>query len=137
MEKKNLHRIVKTFYDALEEGKILGRKCTKCGHIEYPPYLACNTCGGLDTEWVELSGKAVATQIMAPSFGFSNKPFKERVGEYCVGAVQPEGCNEVNTCFIGVSPKRVDELRAKVPVPVKPVIVQEDGYKMVFWELDE
>ena len=137
MEKKNIKRIVKTFYDALEEGKILGRKCTKCGHVEFPPYLACNICGSLDTEWCEISGKAVATQIMAPSSAFSNKSFKERVGEYCVGAVKPEGSDEINTCLIGVSPKRVDELRGKVPVPVKPVIIQEDGYKMVFWELDE
>ena len=43
----------------------------------------------------------------------------------------------MDTCFVGISPKRVKELRARLPVAVKPVIVQEDGYKMVFWELDE
>lgn len=137
MEKQNLKFIVKAFYEALEEGKILGRKCTKCGHVEFPPYLACNTCGNLDTEWYEMSGKAVATQIMGPSFGFSNKGLKEQVGEYCVGAIQPEESDELDTCFIGLSPSRVDELRDKLPLPVKPVILQQDGYKMVFWELDE
>ncbi|MDR1245755.1 MAG: zinc ribbon domain-containing protein [Clostridiales Family XIII bacterium] len=137
MEKKDIKHIVKTFYNALEEGKILGRKCTKCGHVEFPPYLACNICGNLDTEWHEMSGKAVAMQIMAPSFGFSDKSFRDRVGDYCVGSVKPEESGELVTCFIGVSPGRVDELRGKIPFPVRPIIIQEDGYKMVFWELDE
>lgn len=130
-------RIVKTFYDALEEGKILGRRCTKCGHVEYPPYLACNTCGNLDTEWCEISGKAVATQIMPPAMMFFDPDFKQRVGDYLVASIKPEESDEVGSCLLGVSPERVDELRSRLPVPVKPVIVQEDGYKMVFWELDE
>lgn len=134
---KKYEKIVKTFYDALEEGKILGRKCTACGHIEYPPYLACNTCGNLDTEWVELSGKATLNLVMAPGMAFSDPVFARKVGPYCLGAVQPEGCDEVNTCIIGCGPERLPELRAKLPVPVKPCIVQEDGYKMVFWQLDE
>ena len=49
MTKYDLKPIVKTFYDALEEGTILGRKCLRCGHIEFPPFLCCNACGGLDT----------------------------------------------------------------------------------------
>ena len=48
MTKYDLEPITKTFYQALEEGTVLGRKCTKCGHIEFPPYLCCNSCGGLD-----------------------------------------------------------------------------------------
>ena len=39
MTKKDMEPIVKNYYLALEEGKILGRKCTDCGHIEFPPYL--------------------------------------------------------------------------------------------------
>jgi len=137
MLKKDLKRIVKTFYEALDEGKILGRKCTKCGHVEFPPYLACNTCGNLDTEWHEISGNAVLTQIMVPSLAFASKDLKERVGEYCVGVVKPEESDEIDTCIIGVSPSRVGELRGKLPLPVKATIVQEDGYKMAYWKLGE
>lgn len=132
-----VERIVKTFYDALEEGRILGRKCTKCGHVEFPPYLACNACGNLDTEWCEISGKAVATQVMVPAFAFSEPSFVESVGEHLIASVKPEESDEINTCLIGVGRERLDELRGKIPVPVRPVIIQQDGYKMVFWELDE
>ncbi len=130
-------KIVKTFYDSLEEGKILARRCTKCGHVEYPPYLACNACGNLDTEWIELKGDVMCTQIIPPSAMFLEPPFKAIVGDYFICSVQPENADEVGSCLINVDPARVDELRASLPVKVRPVIVQEDGYKNVYWELDE
>jgi uncharacterized OB-fold protein len=130
-------RIVKTFYDALEERKILGRKCTSCGHVEFPPYLACNACGNLDTEWCEISGKALATQFIAVPMAFSEPAVAEMLGDYVVATVQPEDSDEYNTCVVGVRPEQVDELNARLPIPVKPAIVQQDGYKMAFWRLDE
>ena len=132
-----LEKIVKTFYDSLEEGKILGRKCKECGHIEFPPYLACNTCGCLDTEWVEISGKGMVTQILAPAYAFSDPVFGELVGEYCLASVEPENADAINTCLLHCSQSRVEELRPKLPLPVKAVIIQEDGFKNVFWELEE
>ncbi|MBR2562109.1 MAG: hypothetical protein IKE31_08180 [Eubacterium sp.] len=134
---KKCERIVKTFYDALEEGRILGRKCTKCGHIEFPPYLACNACGNLDTEWVEMPKKAQMIQLLPSSPAFYDPDFHERAGDYMVAAIQPENADPLGTCLVNVDPSRLSELREKLPLPVKPVIVQEDGYKMVFWELDE
>ena len=52
-----LEKVVEKFYQNLEEGKITGRKCTKCGAVEFPPVYACNTCGCWDMEWVEISAK--------------------------------------------------------------------------------
>ena len=130
-------RIVKKFYDTLEEGRILGRKCTKCGHVEFPPYLACNECGNLDTEWFEISGKALATQFIRVPMALSEPTVAQMLGDYVAATVQPEDSDEYNTCVVGVKPEDVDELNARLPVPVKPVIVQQDGYKMVFWKLDD
>lgn len=131
-------KIVQTYYEALEEGRILGRKCKACGHIEYPPYLACNKCGHLDTEWCEISGKAVATRIMPASPAFTTTPFKEMCGgEFCVASIQPEGSDEVGTCLVGMTTEQCEALQDKLPVPVRPIIVQDDGFKTVLWELDE
>ena len=135
MEKK-YERIVKTFYDSLEEGKILGRKCTKCGHVEFPPYLACNECGNLDTEWVEISGKAVATQLIPCPPVFSDPGFEARHGrDYVLASIKPEDSDELSSIVVGVSPARAKELKEKLPLAVKPIILQEDVYKMVFWQL--
>ena len=32
-----LEKVVQTFYENLEAGKITGKKCTKCGNVEFPP----------------------------------------------------------------------------------------------------
>ena len=69
MTKYDLEPIVKTYYDALEEGDILGRKCTRCGHIEFPPYLCCNSCGCLDTKWVNLNHVRGVVKQALPTVG--------------------------------------------------------------------
>ena len=62
-----LERIVKPYYDWLHEGKIMARKCTKCGAVEWPPLLGCNTCGSPDMEWIEMSGKGQMVQMVMPA----------------------------------------------------------------------
>ena len=74
MTKYDLEPIVKTYYDALEEGDILGRKCTRCGHIEFPPYLCCNACGCLDTKWVNLNHVRGVVKQALPTVGASRFP---------------------------------------------------------------
>ena len=56
--------VVKKFYDSLDEGKLMGRQCTRCGAVEFPPVLVCNSCSCFDMEWVEVSGKAKVTDFV-------------------------------------------------------------------------
>ena len=56
-----LERIVKKYYDFLEEGKIMGRVCPQCKAVEWPPVYACNACGNMETEWQEIDGEAEIT----------------------------------------------------------------------------
>lgn len=138
MLKKDLKLIVKPYYEALEEGRILGRKCTKCGHVEYPPYLICNNCGCLETEWYEISGKAMATQLMPAAPAFIIPPVQERFGgQYCIAAITLEEGIDVGGAVINLSRERCEELQSKLPIAVKPVIVQDDGFKVAVWEIDE
>ena len=137
MDKLNYERINKGFYDFLEQGKIMGRKCPACGHIEFPPYIACNDCGNFETEWVDVADyPVVATSLVPPSMLFGDPEFQERFGgDYCYATVQVEGADEYNTCIINISSEQVAELSRKVPIALKPAIVQHEGYKMVFWEI--
>lgn len=45
------------FFDALDKGDALGRRCTACEAVSYPPLRVC-PCGERDGEWVRLSGRA-------------------------------------------------------------------------------
>ncbi|MCD7893203.1 MAG: zinc ribbon domain-containing protein [Erysipelotrichaceae bacterium] len=131
-----LEKIVKTYYDGLEEGKILGRKCKRCGAIEFPPVYACNTCGCPDTEWVEISGKAKMTSLIMPAV-LSTKPQNNDLMPYCFATVEIEEGAGVNAMVQGVSKKNRDELMAKLPVDVHAKIIQRGEVKTVIFELDE
>lgn len=131
-----LEKVVEKFYQGLEEGKILGKKCTKCGAVEFPPVYACNTCGGWDMEWVEISGKAKLHSIVMPA-ALSTKPEYKALGKYAYGEVELEEGSRLNAVVRGINKKKRNELLDKLPVDVKAAIYQRDGYKTVVFDLVE
>jgi len=44
------------FIDYLEQGKVEGTKCKKCGAIFFPPRADCYKCFSSDMEWFEVTG---------------------------------------------------------------------------------
>lgn len=131
-----LERIVKRFYDELDNGKMMGRKCTRCGAVEFPPVLCCNTCSCMDMEWHEISGNAEVTSCFLPAM-MSTLPQNEVFQPYAIGAVKLEEGTEFNAFVCGISRSNLKELRAKMPLPVKARIAPRDGYKMVVFDLVE
>lgn len=131
-----LEKVVEKFYEGLEEGKFLGRKCKECGAVEFPPVYACNTCGGMDMEWVEVSGKAVMKSIVMPA-ALSSKPEYSQMGPIAYGEVELEEGASFNAVVKGINKKKRKELLEKLPVPVHAEIFQRDGYKTVVFALDE
>ena len=47
----------KPFWDAVQEKRLVVRKCTSCNTLQYPPKPSCRTCGSEKLEWTETSGK--------------------------------------------------------------------------------
>lgn len=133
-----LEKVVQKFYDGLEEGKLLGRKCPKCGAVEFPPVYACNTCGSLETEWVEVSGKGVMKSIVLPA-ALSSKPEYKQMGKFAYGEIELEEGACFNGVVKGINKKKRKEIMeaGKLPVPVHAEIFQRDGYKTVIFALDE
>lgn len=131
-----LEKVVEKFYECLEDGKFLGRKCKECGAVEFPPVYACNTCGCMDMEWVEISGKAVMKSIVMPA-ALSSKPEYSQMGPIAYGEVEIEEGASFNAVVKGINKKKRKELLEKLPVPVHAEIFQRDGYKTVVFALDE
>lgn len=132
-----LEKVAATYYEGLEKGKLLGRKCIECGAVEFPPVYACNTCGCLETEWVEISGKAVMKSIVLPA-ALSSKPEYAKLGAFAYGEVQIEEGASFNAVVKGITKKKRAELLDKLPVPVHAEIIERDGgYKTVVFVLDE
>ena len=125
-----LEKVVETFYENLEKGKITGKKCTKCGAVEFPPVYACNSCGCWDMEWVEISGKAKMHSIVMPA-ALSSKPEYKELGKYAYGEVEIEEGARLNAVVRGINKKKRTEIleNDKLPVSCHASIYQRDGYK--------
>ncbi len=130
-----LEKVVQGFYDRLEEGKICGGKCPKCGAVEFPPVYACNSCGNLETEWYEISGNAKMHSIVMPA-ALSSKPEYKAMGKFAYGEIELEEGARLNAVVRGISKKSRKELLDKLPLDVHAAIYQRDGYKTVVFDLD-
>jgi hypothetical protein len=132
-----LEKVVEKFYTSLEEGKIMGRKCPKCGNVEFPPVYACNACGNYETEWYEISGKAKLHSIVLPA-ALSSKPEYKKMKKYAYGEVELEEGSRFNAVVLGISKKNRPELTAKLPLNIHAKIIERDiGVKTVVFELDD
>lgn len=134
-----LETAVRKYYEGLEQGKILGRKCKRCGHIEWPPFYACNECGCNDMEWVEMSGKGEISTIILPAV-LNAKPENADLAPYAYSVVTMDG-SEQNTVVQGITKENAEELWSLMPVPVKAKIVErgteDKKFKTVIFEVDE
>ncbi len=139
MSEVKLEKLVQPFYEALEQGKMMGRKCPECGAVEFPPVYACNTCGCLHTEWYEISGKAKMHSIVLPG-ALSSKPEYKAMGKYAYGEIELEEGTKFNGVVTGITKKNRDELAAQLPIDVHAKIIDKNdefGLKTVVFELDE
>ena len=133
-----LEKVVETFYQNLEKGKITAKKCTKCGAVEFPPVYACNSCGCWDMEWIEISGKAKLHSIVMPA-ALSTKPEYKALGKFAYGEVEIEEGARLNAVVRGINKKKRKEIleNNRLPVSCHASIYQRDGYKTVVFDLDE
>lgn len=48
---------VESFYQYINQGRVMAAKCNKCGTLHLPPKPICTNCYSTDLEWVAMSGK--------------------------------------------------------------------------------
>ena len=130
-----LERLVKTYYETLEEGKVLGRKCPVCGNVEWPPVYACNACGAMETEWCEMSGKGEIIQLIIPT-AMSLKPAYKHLEPYAYAWVKCAEGPERNVMVRGITRQNAAYVRAHLPYPVHMDIVQMNGFKTCVFAID-
>ena len=128
-------RHVKAYYDALEQGKLLGSKCPKCGNIEFFPYYSCSECGDYNLELVELSGDAVVESFVTTKG--ATAPLQGELGPYVIGGIKLKEGPRITATILGIDASNADEMYAKLPIPVKVKIVQlkDKNYKRIVWEV--
>lgn len=78
---------IESFYKFIEEGKLLGAKCSKCGKLLVPPKPMCPECFSKDLKWKELpkQGKLLTYTVIH----VSPKKFQQ-LAPYAVGIIELE-----------------------------------------------
>lgn len=128
-----MERVVKRFYEELENGKIMGRKCPKCGAVQFPPRIVCNSCGCMEQEWVEMSGKATLTDMTMPSrmTGSNTEVFQP----FVMGCIKMEEGPELNGIVRGIAEGMEEQVEENLPHSVKAEIFQLETFKTIVFDL--
>ncbi|MBI5969490.1 MAG: Zn-ribbon domain-containing OB-fold protein [Deltaproteobacteria bacterium] len=109
----------------LNEGKIMGSKCKKCGALALPPRPICVSCFGSHMEWVQFKGDgklAAFTSIVVAPPPMAKEGFG-RNNPYIVGVVELTEGPKVVARIIGVDAKRPEQI--KVGTPLKAEFLQK------------
>jgi uncharacterized OB-fold protein len=52
------------YFDALREGRLVLRSCTRCGHVGRPDTLSCSSCHSDELTWVGSPGDGVVVSAV-------------------------------------------------------------------------
>lgn len=128
--------LIKSYYDNLRQGKLIGHKCENCGAIAFPPTASCAKCGGFKQTPVELSGRGEVLYIshsMAPP---PNPRFND-IAPYAYGHVKLQEGVYVQAIITGVEidPESLNALFEAGPAPVVPDILELGGQPVLAFKL--
>jgi uncharacterized OB-fold protein len=102
----------------LNEGKIMGSKCRKCGALALPPRPICVSCFSSEMEWVQFKGDgklaAFTSIIVAPPL-MAKEGFG-RTNPYVVGVVELREGVKIVARITGVDAKKPEQIKVGMPL---------------------
>lgn len=141
-----LRPILKTYYDALEEGKILGMKCEECGDVVWPPLPTCQKCGSYHMDWIEMEQAPIVEEIRYEdssvggdyTFRKANQYFVDKA-PYCICVGRwPNGTEQFHAALYGITEENLEYWKSKLPFVAKVHLIQLDGdFKSVGLEVPD
>ncbi|MHA1803945.1 MAG: Zn-ribbon domain-containing OB-fold protein [Promethearchaeota archaeon] len=106
------------FYDSLEQKKIIGNKCQKCGDVFVPPRKICGKCNitiPLEENWVELPDTGILVNYTITPYRVSDRRAR-KAKSMIIGMINIDGSN---TCIVypllDVNPENI-KLNMKVKI---------------------
>ena len=119
MEKRPFSDI--SYKQFLNEEKLMGSRCKKCGSLYVPPRSICIKCHGSEMEWVQIKGTgklsaftciAIGPPIMIAE-GFNRKH------PYCSGVVELEEGPRVDARIEGVDTNNPEDIKLGMSLKAK------------------
>lgn len=97
----------------VNEGKIMGSRCKKCGSLALPPRPICVSCFSGEMEWVQFkgTGKLVAFTSIVVAPPYMVKEGFGRNNPYVVGVVDLDEGVKAVARIIGIDPKKPEQIK--------------------------
>jgi uncharacterized OB-fold protein len=108
-----------TFYEQfLNELKIMGSKCKKCGAMALPPRPICISCFGREMEWVQFNGtgKLAAFTSIAVAPPYMAKEGFDRNNPYVVGVIELDEGVKTVARIVGFDAKKPEQIKVGTPL---------------------
>jgi uncharacterized OB-fold protein len=105
----------------LNEEKLMGSRCTRCGTLSVPPRPVCVKCYGDKMEWVEMKGTGTLQAFTCIAVGPPSmiEEGYDRNNPYCSGVVELDEGVRVVARIEGVDTKNPENIKVGAPVRVK------------------
>ena len=105
----------------LNEEKLMGSRCKKCGAVFTPPRTICPKCHSMEGEWVQMKGegKLVTFTCIAVGPSFMVAEGYDRDHPYCTGVVGLAEGPKVCARIEGVEPSKPETIKIGIPLTVK------------------
>jgi uncharacterized OB-fold protein len=119
MEKRPFNDIA--YEQFLNEEKLMGSRCQKCGALFVPPRPICIKCYANKMEWIETkgNGKLVAFTCIAIGPPFMIKEGYDRKHPYVSGVVELEEGARVVARIEGVDGSKPESIKIGIPLRVE------------------
>ncbi len=110
-----------SYHKFLNEEKLMGSRCQRCGTLFVPPRPICIKCRKSDMEWVAMKGegKLVAFTCIAIGPRFMTEAGYDREHPYVSGVIKLEEGVRVDGRIEEVDGRRPETMRIGVPLVVK------------------
>jgi uncharacterized OB-fold protein len=105
----------------LNEEKLMGSRCKKCGALFVPLRSICIKCYATEMEWVEMKGKGKLAAFTCISVGppFMIAEGYDRKRPYCSGVVALEEGTRVVARIEGVDGSKPETIKIGAPLQVE------------------
>ena len=105
----------------LNEEKLMGSKCKKCGDLSIPPRPVCTKCYGSELEWVQMKGKGKLAAFTCIAVGPPHMVEEgyNRQHPYCSGVVDLEEGGRVVARIEGVNASQPETIKVGMPLTVE------------------
>ncbi len=100
------------FWEGVQQHRLLIQRCAGCSELRHPPQPACPSCGSLEVDWQQASGRGSVYSFVIQRH--PTHPFFLDV-PYNVILVELEEGTRLVSNLVGVEP---DEIRIGMPVEV-------------------